>query len=422
MTEQPRNAGVKATARSMRARAKVLTISILLLDLTAACAYDSSGSGATVRRDSATVRIVESTEPIWPESTGWSVPSEPEVSIGGATGSAAYLFDEVRGVAETADGRIVVGDEGSNQIRVFGARGRHIVSLGGNGDGPGEFRRLRSFILQGDTIVAFDGALARLTTYTAAGELLQTTEIEPAPVPDHPLRMYDIVGILNEALVFVASAFPANREPTARTHWDEAPTLIYSRVGTRLGVLGEASGMDTYSTPERAGAVTFARITSAAVRHDRLYMTDGGHLEVRIYDRTGGPAEIWRILQERRPVTGQTLETYFNHMAASGQIPQESIERLRGNRPYRDFLPWISAVKVDPSGNLWIRLYQHGFSPDSERWFVIDARGVWLGEVTMPEGFSPYEITDDRILGVATDSLGVESVRLYGLAKDSPPG
>ena len=48
---------------------------------------------------------------------------------------------------------------------------------------------------------------------------------------------------------------------------------------------------------------------------------------------------------------------------------------------------------------------------------MLDAEGRWLGAVTMPGRFRPYQIGDTGILGVLRDELDVERVRLYELIK-----
>ena len=54
--------------------------------------------------------------------------------------------------------------------------------------------------------------------------------------------------------------------------------------------------------------------------------------------------------------------------------------------------------------------------PD-EAWMVFDSAGHWLGDVAMPEGFELHDVTAQGILGVHTDSLGVETIRLHRLVR-----
>lgn len=50
---------------------------------------------------------------------------------------------------------------------------------------------------------------------------------------------------------------------------------------------------------------------------------------------------------------------------------------------------------------------------------VFESTGRFLGELRLPYGFRPMEITDERVIGVWTDSLGVEFVEVYTLRKQA---
>ena len=93
-------------------------------------------------RDSADVRIIENPRPPSGSRLGWRVGAEPAVSIGQLEGEDPYLLDRVRGALVMPDGRIVVANGGSNELRVFDEPGRHVATWGGRGEGPREFTSL----------------------------------------------------------------------------------------------------------------------------------------------------------------------------------------------------------------------------------------------------------------------------------------
>ena len=62
---------------------------------------------------------------------------EPVLQIGEIDGEDPYLFTYVWDAARVPDGRLVVTESQSYEIRVFGADGRAITSFGRRGDGPG---------------------------------------------------------------------------------------------------------------------------------------------------------------------------------------------------------------------------------------------------------------------------------------------
>jgi len=72
-------------------------------------------------------------------------------------------------------------------------------------------------------------------------------------------------------------------------------------------------------------------------------------------------------------------------------------------------------IVADPEGYAFVSPYGLGALPN---WLdVFDRDGQWLGRLRPPEDFVPFEVGEDYILGVATDELGVEYVRMYGLTR-----
>src|SRR5688500_3058212 len=69
-------------------------------------------------RDSAGVRIIENTKPIWKPSEQLQLASKPHLVFGDKTDSA-LRFQRIGGVLRLADGRIAVADGGSIPLRIF---------------------------------------------------------------------------------------------------------------------------------------------------------------------------------------------------------------------------------------------------------------------------------------------------------------
>lgn len=400
-------------------------LAALLVAALGGCEPGGDAEGSVATRDSAGVTIVESREPVWSEGEGWTVVVEPSASIGVVDGEAVYQLDRVREVATDPNGRIVVANGGSSEIRVYDPSGRHLGSFGGPGEGPGEFRSMGSMLLLGDTVVVFDEAAQRLTYFDLSGERIGTTSFEPTGDPIHPLRMYAVGGAVEAGFAMLVRAFPADMRPEPVTYRDTLPTLRYSRDGALVDTIGEFAGMDTHSTPRRSGSVTFARYSSAEVHQGLLYMTDGGTYEVRVYEPGEGLVRILRALVEPRPVTDELLAGY---RATIAELVQDAEERRRAvasfdermaTWPRRETLPWISGIVVDSHDHVWVGEYQPRFDRSPPTWGVFDAEGLWLGRVEMPAGFTPTEIGPDYVVGITRDEFGVEYVRRHRLRRSA---
>ena len=73
---------------------------------------------------------------------GGNATLEEEASIGVEAGDEAYMLGEVTGVAVYHD-RIYVADQQVPAVRVYDGAGRFQGNVGGEGAGPGEYRRPR---------------------------------------------------------------------------------------------------------------------------------------------------------------------------------------------------------------------------------------------------------------------------------------
>jgi len=145
------------------------------------CAADAPPSPPTRPaevRDSAGVAWIRNFDPLWTDATAWRVDPEAVLRIGAADGEAPYLLTNIRGATRLSDGRIVVVDGATFELRAFTSAGLHAWSAGGKGGGPGEvswyplyFRRL-----PGDTLQIEDG-LTRIR-YDADGRLLEHEQVD----------------------------------------------------------------------------------------------------------------------------------------------------------------------------------------------------------------------------------------------------
>ena len=131
--------------------------------------------GVTVS-DSAGIRIVENVGASWTSDQAWRLSQEPIAEIG-RLDEPAHQLSRVVGATRLADGRIVVGDGGSGELRFFDAFGQYLATAGGKGEGPGEFRfMLYVTRVAGDTLVAGNGfPPGRQAWFTADGTFIDQT-------------------------------------------------------------------------------------------------------------------------------------------------------------------------------------------------------------------------------------------------------
>ena len=103
----------------------------------AACGKADSGAAATTMRDSSGVMIVQ--HDLTRRTTACSIDTTPRVSIGVEDGEEPYMLARLGGAIRLSDGRIVIANRMTHEIRYFDSTGTWIRSSGRKGQGPGEF-------------------------------------------------------------------------------------------------------------------------------------------------------------------------------------------------------------------------------------------------------------------------------------------
>lgn len=112
---------------------------------------DDLSSGAAIVRDSAGIEIVETTSQRYPSE--WRLETKSDWAVGEIEGDPAYLLSRVAGAMQLPDGRVVVADGGTNEVRFYGSRGEHLQTVGRSGEGPGEYQYLRALAAVGRMVL-----------------------------------------------------------------------------------------------------------------------------------------------------------------------------------------------------------------------------------------------------------------------------
>ncbi len=136
-----------------------------------ACQSDAATGGLHSQlRDSAGIRIVENARPPHGSRLAWRIGPEPSLSIGVLEGDEPHMLFAVRDAIRLADGRIVVANGGSAELRFFDSNGSHLGTRGGRGEGPGEFRELGNVApWPGDSLVAWFAPGWRISVFDGDG-------------------------------------------------------------------------------------------------------------------------------------------------------------------------------------------------------------------------------------------------------------
>jgi hypothetical protein len=124
-----------------------------------------------------------------------SITLTPLVTLGDAEGPG--LIGGISAIARLADGRYVLSAEGENDlIKVFASDGTFLQSVGGRGQGPGEFGYIRFLKPSGNDLHVIDLSPRRQTVFSAGFDVLRTNPYQLSPGWD-ALVVSDSLTVVN---------------------------------------------------------------------------------------------------------------------------------------------------------------------------------------------------------------------------------
>lgn len=397
-----------------------LTIAaVVVAAATMACQGDG-GSAAGLRsevRDSAGVRIVDNAEPPEGSRLGWRIGPEPTVSIGVLEGEEPYMLYRAYDATVLSDGRIVVANTGTQELRVFDRSGTHVATWAGEGQGPGEFTDLSQIEpWPGDSIMAWFGPQLGFSVFDADG--------------NHG-RNFVLTG--QESISPMQRFWPAaaNRDGLilARHGPEAADTMVMQlrdRDGEVVASFGAHPSYEWHILAEGGRSIlyqkTLGREPVWALWGDRVVIGHTGRYELKAFAGDGTLARIVRRDHEPRVPTAAEISAYIDaemdrNTWATGSEAL-ALRRRFERVPVADYIPAFASIMTDALDHLWVEEYESPADPRPVRvWTVFDAEGRVLGFVETPKDLSIEEVGEDYVLGMTSNELGVEMVQVWPLER-----
>ena len=379
-----------------------------------ACSTSASDQQGIAERDSAGSRIVEHSGGLGSPARQWIVSPEPLADIGTVDGDSSYQLYRVESAAILSDGRIVIANTGTSELRLYDERGTFIRSIGRDGEGPGEFRNVSNvWAGAGDTLLAWDFQLQRLSIFSADGEFLRSRS-------SRAQRRHFAAGVLDDGSLIVVEQIPSGGLVAGRTIDFEIHLLRDDPAGAELDTLGRYPHSLAFifeipgGSSRAARQVTFSAFTSIAALGDRVAVATGRGPEIRMHVRDAPGVTVLRWSEPPLPVTDADADAYKQQ--ALERAPEESRARMRerfADEPFAEHFPATGRVLLEHGGRLWVEHWMHPHSEDPPMWTVFARDGRMLATVEMPPGFRLLAARDDVIVGLVRDDLDVEQVRSY---------
>ena len=306
--------------------------------------------------------------------------------------------------------------------------GSHLFTIGGRGDGPGEFRQssLLGFDAEG-TAYVYDYRHRRLSVFSESGELqgdhLMPSSLGFGPRPLHVTRRGTLLGQLPQGL--------ERRPPDGSTVRDTVKIWNIPLDGTAPALVAKTPSALWYFRDERQEVVPYTAPilpppydggSLQGFRDDRVYVTDhAGEASYSVY----GPAGLERIVRiDRAPVqTDGFSATMFVEQLRRARFFSESrvqfYEEHLSDMPIQEALRAWDRLLVTDEGGAWLRrtgdaqAAMAGVPPEYRVWDAFDAEGVFAGPMRLPANASPAQVWEESVLMVLYDDMGRSTVAIH---------
>ena len=416
---------------------RVLAAAALLV-LTAACdGVNDEPDAPVVERttvgDTTVVRTVSGS--VW----GDTARLIEEVRIGALEGPEEVTFGRVGQVSPAPNGAVDIFDSQAIAIRRFDSTGVFVKKIGARGQGPGEYQQVIGLRMLGDgRLVAYDGNNQRITSYSAAGEPLETWPLQLR------VRMFsdNAFAVDRTDHMYVLTARPG-------AQMGPASSSIMLRVAPG-GAIVDTLDVPRWTTSPQSRGVCLAPGGRWAMHPSGRFvagLTDSYSLDLQ------QPAgKILRIQRAVEPVAFESGErSELEADIANSGPPIESMSISQGREPVIEYGPRQTVPAVKPlfrtilagaDGRIWVQRHTRAekIDPAVETvrpacsvdrkgdpptitwrepivWDVFEEDGDYLGAVAVPPMTTISAVNGDTVWAVQRGESDEEYVVRFRIAR-----
>lgn len=340
------------------------------------------------------------------------------------------IFDPVSGRISDAklgrDGTVYVADLQTSSL--YGMTGQARRVMGRRGSGPGEFQMLTGLAVVGDTLIAFDPQLSRLTYFPlgSPSALVASATISAddgmhasgAPIPD------------GDGGVILARAKPAVEYDVVNP--GRIQLSHYTRDGSLVAdSLAVFRGPDWLVTPGRTSGYTVEPMPFGSrplfdMSAGRLFYMWGGGIDLTVRDLATGDSTAIALPVTPRLVEEADVNSYVHSISGpypslvSRQVARTKAAYAEGKLPEQH--PVADVLIGDGEGRVWIQLvstqsqYQSTetgskyMGADGIDLMVVDVSDRTVSRVHVPGAEKLLDVNGEYLLVLMRDSLDVERV------------
>ncbi len=294
----------------------------------------------------------------------------PEVQEGSARlydseSGASEWFGGIRGGVIAGDGTWVIADWRRRYLHFIGPEGSHRL-VGGEGEGPGEFRSVtRLWLHSPDTVAAYDFSTARVTLFDSSGALIDS-RLGPANQPlMRVVANVPGVGILYRRNLTGHGAMGVG-------FFRDSVEYVVSDAEEEVVAFGPFPTTDRYLEGFPLAPVPFGlRLTIRLLGGGQFLVAPGKEPRFEILDLEAGTTRTIQLPLEARTVDGEAVQAVEG--AVEAPYAPDVVEAFLTEGPRTEVAPVYSDAHIDRDGWIWVQEFP--FPGEPATYLILDQEG-----------------------------------------------
>ena len=359
-----------------------------------------------------------------PQVPDWRLATTPILTLED-NGTPATEFNRVAGAWRLPNGRVVIANGGSSELRIFDPNGALVETLGRRGKGPGEFETMSVVGVSADTAIIYDFATRRATTvqFGAKARVLTMVTMMAAGSGSG----FEVTGRLSDGrwVATMGMGSPGGWDAPRGVHRVKGTVALVAPDGTgSIERVAEVESMASITYMPGAdkskwatGPAAFSPWYRGQVSGGVLWFGESGSDSLVRLDARGNRRGIALALPSVAPSPQLVAAAREAELPAALQPRTGDYMNFKysaENLPSR--LPYFAGLLAGADGELWVQEYPATPSA-AARYLVLDEKGRPIGRVLAPPRLRATHAGRDFVVGVTRDADDVEGVAILRLER-----
>ncbi|MGQ0766072.1 MAG: hypothetical protein ACT4OZ_10435 [Gemmatimonadota bacterium] len=350
----------------------------------------------------------------------WKIDTSARVILA-SPDSTGFVF--VSAAHWLGEGRVLVADARQRRLQLYDASGRHLRTIGRDGEGPGEFRGMMTVSVVGDTVGVWDLSARRFSLLTVDSGFRRIIPTPQKPSDYDTAREIWITSGIRPLTYWLSASWPGPLPQGTRIRkWRFTGQLAFSDTGARtLSSSPTFNGVFSGQVERGDARQLYSNLPFVAAAAGRVAYGSGETFEVRLADSDLLTRQILRWSLADEPLSDAEVDSARERLFASMPpgAPRERIEAAVNNIVAPELLPRvrpaISRALWDDAGRLWLGRFAAPVRGLAEAfdWFVLDETARPVGRVQLPEVARLESVRGSELLVSVRDSLDVQTVQVW---------